>query len=595
MTTRKIVHIDMDAFYASVEQRDDPNLRGKPVVVAWRGNRSVVCAASYEARTFGVRSAMPAIRAERLCPTAIFIPPDFTRYRAVSQQVRAIFQRHTDLIEPLSLDEAYLDVTENKTSLPTATRVASAIRQQIREELTLTASAGVAPNKFLAKIASDWRKPDGLFVIQPSEVDAFLSPLPVGRIPGVGKVTEEILQDLGIHTVGDLRARELSTLEGRFGRYGVRLYELARGIDNSAVVPDRPTKSISAEDTFERDLPLAETEAIILCLAEKVWAASRKETRTVVLKLKTSDFNILTRSHTPPLPPSSAEELTAIALNLRERVNASPRQRFRLVGVGLSNFREPDNPEDSPAQSALFTHDTKHPEDSSKSVSSVKISVKHSTVPSQMMTLYIATYNPGKLRDFVASASQHFTLTPLPGIKQIPAPAEDEPTFEGNARLKAIFYSHHAPGEIVIADDSGLEVDALHGAPGVRSARFAEDHHFHPTEAAEAISPEPLSTDHRNNLCLLSLLTNIPLTERSARYHCVLAAARDGQILAIGHGAVEGEILTAPRGTEGFGYDPLFYLPEQNKTMAELDIPTKLTFSHRGRAFAALLEELASL
>src|SRR5271169_3669381 len=213
MTVRKIIHIDMDAFYASVEQRDDPNLRGKPVVVAWRGNRSVVCAASYEARTFGVRSAMPAIRAERLCPTAIFIPPDFTRYRAVSRQVRDIFQLHTDLIEPLSLDEAYLDVTENKTNLPTATRVASAIRHQIREELNLTASAGVAPNKFLAKIASDWRKPDGLFVIQPSEVDTFLLPLAVGRIPGVGRVTESRLKDLGITTVGDLRARDQTALE----------------------------------------------------------------------------------------------------------------------------------------------------------------------------------------------------------------------------------------------------------------------------------------------------------------------------------------------------------------------------------------------
>src|SRR5277367_6164981 len=202
---RKIVHIDMDAFYASVEQRDDPLLRGKPVIVAWRGNRSVVCAASYEARTFGVRSAMPAVRAERLCPTAIFIPPDFTRYRAVSRPTREIFQRHTDLIEPLSLDEAYLDVTENKTNLPTATRVATVIRQQIREELNLTASAGVAPNKFLAKIASDWRKPDGLFVIPPDEVDTFLPPLPVGRIPGVGKVTEKNLEDMNIKTVGDLK------------------------------------------------------------------------------------------------------------------------------------------------------------------------------------------------------------------------------------------------------------------------------------------------------------------------------------------------------------------------------------------------------
>jgi DNA polymerase-4 len=343
MTARKIVHIDMDAFYASVEQRDDPRLRGKPVVVAWRGNRSVVCAASYEARRFGVRSAMPAVRAERLCPEAIFVPPDFPRYRAVSQSTREIFKRHTDLIEPLSLDEAYLDVTENKTGLSTATRVARTIREQIREELHLTASAGVAPNKFLAKIASDWRKPDGLFVIQPEDLETFLPPLPVGRIPGVGKVTEKRLEDRGIKTVGDLRSLELQVLEQLFGRYGVRLYELTRGIDHSAVVPDRPTQSISAEDTFSSDVPLAETESIILRLAERVWAASRKEARvgrTVVLKLKTSDFQILTRSHTPHFPPSSCEELTTIALGLRERVKMDPQQRFRLVGVGLSNFRE---------------------------------------------------------------------------------------------------------------------------------------------------------------------------------------------------------------------------------------------------------------
>jgi DNA polymerase-4 len=175
---RKIIHVDMDAFYASVEHRDNPELRGKPVIVAWLGNRSVVCAASYEARRFGVHSAMPAIRAKRLCPNAVFVPPDFTRYRQVSHSVREIFRRHTDLIEPLSLDEAYLDVTENKTGLPTATLVARTIREQIRQELNLTASAGVAPNKFLAKLASDWRKPDGLFVIQPEEVDAFLLPLP---------------------------------------------------------------------------------------------------------------------------------------------------------------------------------------------------------------------------------------------------------------------------------------------------------------------------------------------------------------------------------------------------------------------------------
>jgi len=335
----------MDAFYASVEQRDDPQLRGKPVVVAWLGNRSVVCAASYEARRFGIRSAMPAVRAERLCPEAVFVPPDFPRYRAVSWLVREIFKRHTDLVEPLSLDEAYMDVTENKTGLLTATRVARAIRAQIREELNLTASAGVAPNKFLAKIASDWRKPDGLFVIRPDEVDSFLPPLPVGRLPGVGKVTEARLEKLGIRTVGDLRELELPALEGPFGRHGLRLYELARGIDNSPVLPDRPTQSVSAEDTFQHDVPLSETESLIRRLAEKTWIASRKETRiarTVVLKLKTSDFKILTRSHTPSTPPVSCEELTGIALSLRERVDLDPHQRYRLVGVGLSNFRDPE-------------------------------------------------------------------------------------------------------------------------------------------------------------------------------------------------------------------------------------------------------------
>jgi XTP/dITP diphosphohydrolase len=200
------------------------------------------------------------------------------------------------------------------------------------------------------------------------------------------------------------------------------------------------------------------------------------------------------------------------------------------------------------------------------------------------MTLYIATSNPGKLRDFAAAATSNITLAPLPNLKEIPAPAEDEPTLEGNARLKAIYYSHHAPNQIVIADDSGLEVDALRGAPGVRSARYAEDHNFAPLET---------KTDERNNLCLLEALNKIPNPSRTARYHCVLAAARDGKILATADGTVEGEILTTPQGTQGFGYDPLFYLPEQNKTMAELDIATKLTFSHRGRAFTSLLKALA--
>ncbi|HEV2133204.1 MAG TPA: DNA polymerase IV [Terracidiphilus sp.] len=346
MSGRKIIHVDMDAFYASVEQRDNSEFRGTPVIVAWKGKRSVVCAASYEARRFGVRSAMAATYAERLCPDAIFVPPDFTRYRAVSRAAREIFSRHTDLIEPLSLDEAYLDVTENKTGLATATRVAITIRKQIWDELNLTASAGIAPNKFLAKIASDWRKPDGLFVIQPAEVEGFLTPLPVGRIPGVGKVTEAKLARLGPHTVGELRARSLEELEHLFGRYGRRLYELTRGIDDTPVLPNRPTQSVSAEDTFEEDVLLADTEPMIRRLAEKTWAASRKESRiarTVVLKLKTAEFQVLTRSQTPSSPPASCEELTEIALALRERVLLDPAQKFRLVGVGLSNFRVSEN------------------------------------------------------------------------------------------------------------------------------------------------------------------------------------------------------------------------------------------------------------
>ncbi len=349
MALRKIVHVDMDAFYASVEQRDDPKLRGRPVVVAWRGMRSVVCAASYEARRFGVRSAMPALRAERLCPHAVFIPPDFVRYRTVSRQTREIFSRYTDRIEPLSLDEAYLDVTENKAGLPTATKVAKAIRLAIRAELQLTASAGVAPNKFLAKIASDWKKPDGLFVIQPEDVDTFLPPLPVERLPGVGKVTAERLANLGVKTVSDLRSMEPAAIESHFGRYGLRLRELAFGIDESEVVTNRPTKSISAEDTFERDLTLKETAEAIRRLAEKVWTASRKETRvprTVVLKLKTAEFRSLTRSLTPPVPVASCEELTEIALALRDRVSLGAAQRYRLVGVGLGNFREREEAHD---------------------------------------------------------------------------------------------------------------------------------------------------------------------------------------------------------------------------------------------------------
>jgi DNA polymerase-4 len=342
---RKIVHIDMDAFYASVEQRDDSSLRGRPVVVAWRGQRSVVCAASYEARRFGVRSAMPAARAERLCPDAVFVPPDFTRYRTVSRQVREILLRHTDLVEPLSLDEAYLDVTEAKTGLSSGTAVAKAIRTAIRNELALTASAGVAPAKFLAKIASDWRKPDGLFVIRPEEVAAFLHPLPGARIHGVGTVMDGRLAAIGVRTVGELAAFDVAELERLFGRYGRRLSELAHGIDRGEVRPDRPTQSISAEDTFANDVPLDAIEARIRELAAKVWAQARNTERvgrTVVLKLKTREFRLLTRSHTPPAPPKSERELADIAVALRAHVDLPPTTLYRLVGVGLGNFREAD-------------------------------------------------------------------------------------------------------------------------------------------------------------------------------------------------------------------------------------------------------------
>ena len=356
---RKIIHVDMDAFYASVEQRDDPSLRGKPVVVAWRGARSVVVAASYEARPFGVRSAMPAIRAERLCPDAIFIPPDFIRYKAVSRHIREIFARHTDLIEPLSLDEAYLDVTEPKHDLGSATAIATMIRDAIRDETRLTASAGIAPNKFLAKIASDWNKPDGQFVLKPAQVDAFLAPLAVGRLPGVGKVMEAKLAKLGIATCSDLRDMGGDALEQRFGRWGRRLHELSCGIDERVVQPERQTLQVSAEDTFEHDLLLEDLRPHIERLAAKAWAGYSRErqqhpdriARTVVLKLKTSDFRTLTRSLTGPEPPTSEAILADTASVLRQRVNLPQSTRYRLVGVGLSGFSEPDG---SAAQEDLF-------------------------------------------------------------------------------------------------------------------------------------------------------------------------------------------------------------------------------------------------
>lgn len=356
---RKIIHVDMDAFYASVEQRDNPGLRGRPVVVAWRGARSVVCAASYEARQYGVRSAMSALRAERLCPQAVFVPPDFPRYRAISRQIRAIFARYSDCIEPLSLDEAYLDVTHPLCNPGSATAIARDIRAAIFATTGLTASAGIAPNKFLAKIASDWNKPDGQFVLKPHQVDAFLAQLAVGRLPGVGRVTEKRLHALGLHTCADIRQIPPETLTQAFGHWGRRLHELAHGIDERPVSPERLSQQVSSEDTFAEDLPLAALAPALQRLAEKTWCSYQHErarhpgrqARTVVLKLKTADFRTLTRSLTLAAPPQSAGELARIALALRQRVALPAHTRYRLAGVGLSGFSVW---EDAPCQPRLF-------------------------------------------------------------------------------------------------------------------------------------------------------------------------------------------------------------------------------------------------
>jgi len=354
---RKIIHIDMDAFYASVEQRDDPSLKGRPVIVGWAGERSVVCAASYEARKFGVHSAMPASRARRLCPEGVWLAPDFERYRAVSKHIREIFERHTPLVEPLSLDEAYLDVTHELTGIPTATETAEKIRGEIREETRLTASAGVAPNKFLAKIASDWRKPDGIFVIKPHQVERFLVGLPVRKIPGVGKATEAVLHEMKIETVGDLHQFEQADLIARFGKWGTRLWELARGIDESPVEPSRKRKSWSSENTFATDIPREEAAAWIRAEALKLWTTLEQKSmrgRTVTVKLRTPNFQTATRQLSPKELFASGEELGDIAVSLLDRFDFKPDARYRLVGVGVSNFLDEDEEVPAGAEPTLF-------------------------------------------------------------------------------------------------------------------------------------------------------------------------------------------------------------------------------------------------
>ncbi|MBX6741874.1 MAG: DNA polymerase IV [Acetobacteraceae bacterium] len=335
----------MDAFYASVEQRDDPALRGRPVAVGGPGERGVVAAASYEARRFGVRSAMPAKTALRLCPELVFIRPRFEHYRAISQQIRAIFAEYTPLIEPLSLDEAYLDVTENFKGIPTATRVAKEIRRQILEQTGLTASAGISYNKFLAKLASEQRKPNGQFVITPSSGPEFVAMLEVSKFHGVGPVTAARMEQLGIRTGQDLREKSLAFLQQHFGKAGAHFHAIARGVDDRPVVPNRPRKSAGSETTYPRDLGTPqEVEAGIAALAEEVWAWCEKtgsHGRTATVKLRYADFRQLTRSRTSPVPISSRAVLVNTALELIKGVFPL-RKPVRLLGVSLSALEATD-------------------------------------------------------------------------------------------------------------------------------------------------------------------------------------------------------------------------------------------------------------
>jgi DNA polymerase-4 len=350
---RKIIHVDMDAFYASVEQRDDPSLRGKPVAVGG-GHRGVVTAASYEARKYGVRSAMPSITAKRRCPDLIFVKPHFDVYRSVSQQIRAIFADYTGLVEPLSLDEAYLDVTEDRRALGTARAVAEDIRRRIRDETGLTASAGVSYCKFIAKLASDHRKPDGLTVITPERGAEFVASLPVARFHGVGPVTAKKMERLGILTGADLRDWTLPALEAQFGSSGQWYWRICRGIDEREVKPDRPYKSVSAERTFDEDLRdpkrlAAELERIAGFAWDRVERAEVVG-RTVTLKVKFSDFSLITRSKSFAAQVADLPSFTAAGQALLAGLHPLPKG-IRLLGLGLHNLCE--SAESEPLQLGL--------------------------------------------------------------------------------------------------------------------------------------------------------------------------------------------------------------------------------------------------
>jgi len=340
---RKIIHVDMDAFFASVEQRDNPELRGKPVAVGGSSGRGVVAAASYEARRFGVRSAMPSVTARRLCPDLIFCKSRFDVYREVSQQIRAIFRHHTDLVEPLSLDEAYLDVTEDKLGIGSATRIAELIRQEIRAKTRLTASAGVSYNKFLAKIASDQNKPDGLCVIRPGEGARFVAELPIRRFHGVGPKGAEKMARLGIETGGDLAARDIAWLRAHFGSFAEYLFRAARGIDLRPVRSSRIRKSVGGERTFSRDLSSGgELRETLEDIIDIVWTSiERAEARgrTVTLKLKYTDFQIFSRAKTVDVAIAEKAQFAALARALLEEVLPLP-MPIRLMGLTLSKLEQ---------------------------------------------------------------------------------------------------------------------------------------------------------------------------------------------------------------------------------------------------------------
>ena len=352
---RRIIHVDMDAFFASVEQRDNPSLRGRPVAVGRGKARGVVAAASYEARVFGVRSAMPSLHALRLCPDLVFVTPRLDRYREVSLQINSVFRAFTEMIEPLSLDEAYLDVTQACEAGATATQIAEQIRVMIRSNTGLTASAGVSYNKFLAKLASDQRKPDGLTIIRPSQAEAFVASLPVGRFHGVGPVTEEKMSRLGIKTGADLQALDMTVLRENFGNSATHYWEISRGIDDRPVRPHRERKSVGAETTFESDIiELEAAQAALASVAEKALTRAADKGlhgHTVTLKIKFTDFEQITRQRTLRSAITDKDDIARIAGDLLS--DQFPfRLPIRLLGVSLSSLGKTDG--DDEVQLSLF-------------------------------------------------------------------------------------------------------------------------------------------------------------------------------------------------------------------------------------------------